>query len=121
LTPELNFGFWVTMMKHYDRIIWHNYIEEIFPDAPKSYNFERNKSTIRENLIKIKKLRNRIFHHEPIFCPIQLSFVNLLENYENTIELMGWLSQDVLVTFEESNNKFINLIAFIPSNMKKLE
>ncbi|MBD2255322.1 Abi family protein [Nostoc parmelioides] len=119
ITAKLNFGFWVTIMvnKEYERSIWHHYIKEIFPHSPKGYNFTRKKEILRKKIMRIKKLRNRVFHHEPIFCTKELSFIELLEVHKDIIELIEWLSQHYLDSFEEDKHQFINFTKLIPSHM----
>jgi hypothetical protein len=124
LTPELNFGFWTEIMgSDYDRIIWHigspRYIHEVFPNAPEKHNFMRDMKRIRRILNEIRVIRNRVFHHEPVFNTRNLSFDELLTTYENAKELLGWLSEDALCFFEE-NNQFEKLVNSIPSSMRSL-
>ena len=67
----------------------------------------------------LRVIRNRVFHHEPIFNTRNLSFDGLLTTYENAKKLLGWLSEDALCFFEE-NNQFEKLVNSIPSSMRSL-
>jgi hypothetical protein len=111
------------MGSDYDRIIWHivspRYIHEVFPNAPEKYNLMRDIKRIRRILNEIRVIRNRVFHHEPVFNTRNLSFDGLLTTYENAKELLGWLSEDALCFFEE-NNQFEKLVNSIPSSMRSL-
>ncbi|QEI43424.1 hypothetical protein BMF77_04044 [Dolichospermum sp. UHCC 0315A] len=95
------------MGSDYDRIIWHigspRYIHEVFPNAPEKHNLMRDIKRIRRILNEIRVIRNRVFHHEPVFNTRNLSFDELLTTYENAKELLGWLSKDALCFFEENN------------------
>ncbi|MGB3420796.1 MAG: Abi family protein [Dolichospermum sp.] len=122
LTPELNFGFWTEIMgPEYDKIIWliqkNRYIKDVFPDAPTNLNFAREIQRIRRILYEIRVIRNRVFHHEPVFNTKKLSFDQLLTTYKDAKELLGWLSKDALCFFEE-NNQFEKLVNSIPSSMQ---
>lgn len=68
ITAELNFGFWISLFhKKYEAKIWQKKgcPERVFPNHGRTGLVLRVKE-IREDLEKIRKLRNRIFHHEPI-------------------------------------------------------
>ncbi|MBS3035002.1 MAG: hypothetical protein HCA27_22035 [Dolichospermum sp. DET67] len=122
LTPELNFGFWTEIMgSDYDKIIWliekNRYVKEVFPNAPAKLNFARDIKRIRKIIYDIKVVRNRVFHHEPVFNTRKLSFNELLTTYKDAKELLGWLSRDALCFFE-GNNQFESLVNLIPSSMK---
>ncbi|MEH2384579.1 MAG: Abi family protein [Nostoc sp.] len=118
LTANLTFAFWTGMTSGcYERSIWQRYISQIFPNAPKNYNLIRNLYSIRDNLHGIRELRNRTFHHEPIFCTKKMSFSDLIANYDHAKKLTGWLSQDALI-FLNKHDQFSSLVVSIPSNMK---
>ncbi|MFM6201138.1 MAG: Abi family protein, partial [Dolichospermum sp.] len=111
LTPELNFGFWTEIMgPEYDKIIWliqkNRYIKDVFPDTPTNLNLAREIQRIRRILNQIRLIRNRVFHHEPVFNTKKLSFNELLTTYKDAKELLGWLSKDALCFFLK---KIINL------------
>lgn len=109
------------MGSEYDKIIWliqkNRYIKDVFPDAPAKLNFARNMKRIRRILYQIRVIRNRVFHHEPVFNTKKLSFDELLTTYKDAKELLGWLSKDALCFFAE-NNQFETLVNSIPSSMQ---
>lgn len=60
LVAELSFGFWVRLFnKSYDEL-WRSHLYRLFSPKPK-------RADLREQLDRIRTLRNRIAHHEPIF------------------------------------------------------
>lgn len=66
--PELTFNFWQQMfVSSYDEQFWHPYIHTLFPNAPANIPVEQLRASIFNDLDKIRRLRNRIAHHEPIF------------------------------------------------------
>jgi hypothetical protein len=63
---ELKFVFWETMFTaRHDERLWTPYIHQVFPNgATHTPNVLRKR--IREDLEAIRRVRNRIAHHEPI-------------------------------------------------------
>ena len=58
---ELNFHFWVALHEgHYEHTFWTRFLRSIWPEG-------QRRSEVHSDLIKIKELRNRIAHHEPVF------------------------------------------------------
>lgn len=84
LVAELNFGFWCNMLLPYhEDIFWRN-LREILPHLPHTIAY----STLFERNKKICDLRNRIFHHEPIFNR------NISKDYSDIVEAIGWISPE---------------------------
>lgn len=64
VVAELTFGFWTTLLDtRYDQYIWIPHGKNLFSRATAT---ERNIKKIRQELDLIRRLRNRIAHHEPI-------------------------------------------------------
>ena len=62
IIAELSFGFWVALLnKNYHRALWMNCLERAFP------NYEGKRRDLYMDLDRLRKLRNRIAHHEPIY------------------------------------------------------
>lgn len=63
---DLKFAFWENMFtaRHYDRL-WKTRIQSVFPNAQGTPSAVR--AQIADDLKKIRQLRNRIAHHEPVF------------------------------------------------------
>lgn len=56
---ELPFGFWCFLLADdYNRALWQPYLRHIFPSA--------RRRRLHANLEHLRRLRNRIAHHEPI-------------------------------------------------------
>jgi hypothetical protein len=78
---ELKFAFWVGLLgPHYDATIWRKCIFRAFPHAN-----NRPRKTIHGRFNMIRRFRNRIAHHEPIFhlAPIK--------THQEIIEAIGWM------------------------------
>jgi hypothetical protein len=64
LIAELQFGFWTGLFKkHYRNVIWHQCIKPMFPYLSK---VNRHAGFVSVRLDDVRRLRNRVFHHEPI-------------------------------------------------------
>jgi hypothetical protein len=98
--PELKFVFWQKMFtSRHDSRLWNPYIYSSFPNADPALGTRAVRTLIYNDLEQIRKLRNRIAHHEPIFAR------NLSDDYKKLTELVelrcsvtaGWLrlTQDV--------------------------
>ena len=82
---ECNFGFWVSLFKsEYEHKFWRVMTGDVFPHAPRR---SRTRSTIRRRLERIRRLRNRIFHFEPIW---RLS--DLGQQHSDILETIGWIN-----------------------------
>ncbi len=66
--PELKFVFWQEMFTaRYDARIWHRHLKRVLPLHDPTKTFVALRREIYADLEVIRKLRNRIAHHEPIF------------------------------------------------------
>jgi hypothetical protein len=67
--PELKFVFWQEMFTHrYDARLWDLHLKRVFPKHDPSKTMIQIRGSIYDDLEHIRKLRNRIAHHEPIFA-----------------------------------------------------
>ncbi len=93
IIAELQFGFWTSMLKaRYDVTIWRRYIVSAFPYIPRS---QRTRKNISKRLNQIRQLRNRIFHHEPIW-----RYPTLGQMHTDILEAISWISLDLRSTVE---------------------
>lgn len=82
LIASLSFGFWIGMLhKRYNPTIWSKHLATAFPSLPAGVNRIRLHSEASE----IAELRNRIWHHEPIF------YRNLMGDYSRCMAVLNWL------------------------------
>ena len=108
LIAELMFGFWVGLFyKTYENsplysqknppphsLFWPSQIKSVFPHAPKSMQTRKAMSARIED---IKKFRNRIFHHEPIWRNARLAKI-----HSEICETARWISPDAEVLLARS-------------------
>ena len=84
-----SFGFWVSLFNsRYEGILWPGLLKAVFPAMPNRLRTRRNLS---QRLNKIRKLRNRVFHYEPIW-----QYPNLFQLHSEIWEAIGWISPDML-------------------------
>lgn len=86
---EMSFAFWQSMFTaRYDHGLWANHIKTAFPNAPAATPSHQVRSQIHKSLEIIRKLRNRIAHHEPIFARA------LSQDYSNILKLVRYRCQE---------------------------
>ena len=89
LVSSLSFGFWASLFKGtYERILWPQLLPDVFPRAPRRRRARRD---ISKRVDRIRRLRNRVFHHEPVW-----HLTDLTEQHSLILETIGWISPAVL-------------------------
>ncbi|MYD93582.1 MAG: hypothetical protein F4Y02_07810 [Chloroflexi bacterium] len=94
---SMSLGFWVRLLSRggyiddglkadYDRTLWRPALHKAFPGRPRR--------VVHRRLDRMRQLRNRIAHHEPIFG------LDLKEDYESLLDAVGWISSDVRAWIE---------------------
>ena len=67
---------------------WYDSVKATFPYMPKSHH---NRKQIKADLDRIRKLRNRVFHHERI-----IHWKDLPEQHQLILNFLGWLNPDLV-------------------------
>ena len=66
--PELKFVFWQKMFtSRYDTRVWDHHLRRVMPNLDPVKTIPELRKDIYSDLEKVRLLRNRIAHHEPIF------------------------------------------------------
>jgi len=88
ITAELSFGFWTSLFDtRFEMSLWKS-LRLCFPNCPKQI---RKRKTMSSLFNSIRKLRNRIFHHEAISWNI-----SALKKYEaELMKAITWLDSDL--------------------------
>ena len=93
LVAALDFGFWTGLFHKYylyqssrDRRLWPHGLDHVFPYAPAKPHF----GAMGARLNALRHLRNRVFHHEPIWRRPDLA-----RDRDDILELLGWMSPEV--------------------------
>lgn len=96
LIAELTFGFWTALFDvRYEntRVLWPRlFSQRIFAHAPSRY---KNRKSLSPLLNRVRHLRNRAFHHEPIW-----HWRDLADHHAITLDLIGWMSPSLRQTVE---------------------
>lgn len=65
---ELTFSFWGDMFTaRQDQHIWNAHLRTVFPFAPLPLTVAATRKMLYDDMESLRRLRNRIAHHEPIF------------------------------------------------------
>lgn len=85
IVADLSFGFWLnTLSGQFNRDVWSKQLRQAFPHMPP--NMDRK--VIYREVRQINDIRNRIFHHEPIFSDY------ISHHYARCLTVLGWLSPE---------------------------
>jgi len=94
LVAELSFGFWTALFDvryEQDRVLWPRlFAQKIFAHAPRQ---KRSRKALSPLLNRVRHLRNRAFHHEPIW-----HWGDLREHHALALDLLGWMSPELRAT-----------------------
>ena len=98
IIPELTFGFWTSLFDvRYEKIFWPWLLKPVVPNMPRHIRIRKNLS---KRLNRIRTLRNRIFHHEPIW-----HWLDLQNQHTDTLEAITWVNP-TMRTFVEQFDRF---------------
>jgi len=97
VVAELTFGFWVSLFnKEYETRLWRRpgLITATFPAIPRDERGRhgrkvRNRHALSVRLNRILELRNRVFHHEPIW---NWPRPTLIDQHAEVREMLGWIN-----------------------------
>lgn len=97
IISELTFGFWTSLFDvRFEMTLWKS-LRLVFPNCPKQI---RQRKTMSSKFNSIRKLRNRIFHHEAISWNL-----SVLDRYKiELVEGIEWLDKDLLGWVVELNH-----------------
>lgn len=86
---ELKFAFWEFMFTvGQDGRIWNTHLRAVLPHAPAGVAIAALRKDIHDDIEKIRRFRNRIAHHEPIFAR------DISVEYSRILKLIEWRSPD---------------------------
>ena len=118
IVAELSFGFWTSLFDvryEHDQILWPKLFKPVFPFLPKG---QRTRSFLSKELNRIRFLRNRIFHYEPIW-----HWRDSPDQHNSIINLINGLSRSAsnyLNVFDRFKENYSNGRSQIQSNLKIL-
>ena len=85
VVAELKFAFWQNLfVRGQQARIWDTHFATAFPGYDKTLTLAQARARMFDNIEKIRKLRNRVAHHEPIFAR------NLAEDRDRIRQVIEW-------------------------------
>ncbi len=86
----LDFGFWTTMLdSRFENTLWRPIVHHAFPHYSKVTGNSLERKAIEQRFGALRDLRNRVFHHEPLFHrPLPQDFADISES-------ISWMYDDV--------------------------
>lgn len=85
VVSDLKFAFWERILtQRFDRSLWQQEFFSSFPGAPQGGGLANARQRYRDDVEKVRLLRNRIAHHEPIFTR------NLQDDIDRIVQLVQW-------------------------------
>jgi hypothetical protein len=89
LISELSFGFWNNLLNlRYEQIFWPQCLKLFSPYISRTHRY---RDFLHKRLQKIRKLRNRIFHHQRIS-----HMKNIAEQHTEILEVISWIEPKIL-------------------------
>ena len=83
VVAELSFGFWTRLLSRpYEGVLWPRLLEPAFPFIPRR---RRKRVEVAQRFNRIRHLRNRISHHEPIW-----HWGDLEQQVRDILEAIEW-------------------------------
>jgi len=115
IIAELNFGFWTSLLdSRYEQVLWPQIIKTTFPCMPKRI---RTRKHLSQRFNKIRNLRNRVFHHEPIWY-----WQDLQQQHQNMVETLGWMAPavtELVMTVDRFEDTYNNGFGNIQNQLEK--
>ena len=85
VVAELKYAFWQHLfVKGQQARIWDPHLASVFPGYDTTLTLGQARAQLFDDIEKVRKLRNRIAHHEPIFTR------NLAEDRDRILRLIAW-------------------------------
>ncbi|MCG4262035.1 hypothetical protein K6W36_15870 [Acetobacter senegalensis] len=108
IIAELKFAFWENIFTAgQDSRIWNTHLRNCFPGAPSGQTIPQLRAAAYADLQIIRRLRNRIAHHEPIFTR------NIADDYQRIHDMIAWRSQ-VAAAWMDRKQTVLTLLAMKP-------
>lgn len=106
VVAELSFGFWTSLFDiryEHDQVLWPGLLKTTFQYLPKG---QRTRAFLSRELNRIRFLRNRVFHHEPIW-----HWKDLVQQHQKILHLTKGLST--------AASQYLNLFDQFPAAYSK--
>lgn len=108
IIPEISFVFWEKMFTgRFDAQIWMPHLFSVLPNLDATNTVQQARKKINQDLQTVRKLRNRIAHHEPILAR------NLNNDLTTLKELIGFRCSETAIWLDANQSASV-LIASRP-------
>jgi hypothetical protein len=110
VVAELTLGFWINLYSDpYATTLVQTIVAEVFPNGPKEVKTDKRQDVIYPRLLEILNLRNRAFHHEPIYHWTYVSDnTSLFARHSRLWEVISWMCQ-VQPFFLQAIDRFVRV------------
>lgn len=101
IIAEQTLGFWTDLFEvHHYRLLRGKPIQ-IFHSLPAGHG----RKEVNDELDKVRRFRNRIFHNEPIcFCGNNIDFTETLEVHDSITNLLTWIDPEIIKFIADIDN-----------------
>ncbi len=107
--PDLKFAFWQRMFTgRHDTRLWDSELFRVMPNLDTAQSVAALRFAIYNDLEDVRRLRNRIAHHEPIFTR------DLADDYQKILALVSYRCA-VTAAWLDENQQAEAVIAVKPS------
>ncbi|WP_115727732.1 hypothetical protein [Actinomyces culturomici] len=112
LVASLSLGFWVGLLTpgqprdrdlNYETVLWRPYLSTAFPHMPAEMGSYPSRRRLHAELDTIRKFRNRIAHHEPVWRGNHRQMLDLI------VAVAGYMDAD-MAAFLESTHRVDEVI-----------
>ena len=114
--PQLSFFFWQSLFtSRHDERIWTPWIDAVFPNFTARLPSRIKRKRIYDELEQIRRLRNRIAHHEPVFMR------NLSDDYRKityVVALRCAITANWMHNFQTFSQQLTRCPCLIPEKMR---
>lgn len=98
VVAELGFGFWTSLFDvRYEQRFWPWLLKPVFPYMPRTL---RTRAELSRRLNRVRFLRNRVFHHEPIWY-----WKDLERQQRELVKVVFWINP-AMAKFVSSLDRF---------------
>lgn len=117
IIAELTFGFWTALLdRRYEQVLWPRLLKPCFPYMPRS---ERTRKNVSARFERIRRLRNRVFHHEPIW-----HWHDLPDQHQEILDAIAWMepaARDFVAAIDRFPSLYQGGIALIERPLQQFD
>lgn len=100
IIAELNLGFWNSLYETHHFALLKGVPCTIFLSLPKGYG----RKEVNDYILRIRKLRNRISHNEPLcFIGNKYDMEYAKDMYMRIVEFLSWIDPDIIIEMRHEN------------------